>query len=120
MAKLIYIGPKLSTGEPERSLIFDGIPAGDVKEDELTSEQVELALRSGLYAREGHVRETKDKLAGKAPAAKKTPAPKKAADPTPPRTPRIVTPKPPAAIAPAEPTVEPSDDVTPAAGEQGD
>jgi hypothetical protein len=50
MAKLHYIGPRLSTGEPERSLILDGIPAGDLDSDDLSPEQVKTALDSGLYA----------------------------------------------------------------------
>lgn len=48
---LVYIGPRLSTGEPERSLIYDGIPAGDIDETTLTEAQIEFALASGLYER---------------------------------------------------------------------
>jgi hypothetical protein len=50
MAKLHYIGPKLSTGEPERSLILHGIPIGDLDSDNLAPEHVKAALDSGLYA----------------------------------------------------------------------
>jgi hypothetical protein len=39
MAKLHYIGPRLSTGEPERSLIFDGIPRAISTTDDLTKAQ---------------------------------------------------------------------------------
>lgn len=62
MATLKYIGPRLSTGEPERSLNYDGIPQDDVEEETLTKEQIKKALDSGLYAREGEVRETKARL----------------------------------------------------------
>jgi hypothetical protein len=48
--KLTYVGPKLSTGEPERSLIFDGIPAGDLDDRNLTKAQLKTVLGSGLYA----------------------------------------------------------------------
>ena len=51
MALLKYTGPRLSTGEPERSLNYDGIPAGDVEESDLTKEQVKKALASGIYER---------------------------------------------------------------------
>jgi hypothetical protein len=50
MAKLHYTGPRLSTGEPERSLILDGIPIGDLDSDELTPEQIQKVLDSELYA----------------------------------------------------------------------
>ena len=49
MPILKYTGPRLSTGEPERNLTLDGIPAGDVDTDTLTDEQVEIVKRSGLY-----------------------------------------------------------------------
>lgn len=49
MAILKYIGPRLSTGEPERSLNYDGIPAGDVDTDTLTKEQIKIVEKSGLY-----------------------------------------------------------------------
>lgn len=49
MAILKYTGPRLSTGEPERSLIYSGIPAGDVDTDTLTDEQIKIVEKSGLY-----------------------------------------------------------------------
>lgn len=49
---LRYIGPRLSTGEIERSLIYSGIPAIDEIDDAtLTPDQVKHALASGLYER---------------------------------------------------------------------
>ena len=53
MALLKYTGPRLSTGEPARSLNYDGIPAGDVEEDDLTKEQIKIALASVFYERAG-------------------------------------------------------------------
>lgn len=49
MPLLIYTGPRLSTGEPERNLNYDGIPEGDLDPDALTPEQLEIVKRSGLY-----------------------------------------------------------------------
>ena len=49
MPLLKYTGPRLSTGEPERSLIFSGIPEGDLDTDTLTEEQMDVVKRSGLY-----------------------------------------------------------------------
>jgi hypothetical protein len=49
MAILKYTGPRLSTGEPERNLNLDGIPAGDVDTDTLTDEQLVIVKASGLY-----------------------------------------------------------------------
>lgn len=46
---LKYIGPTLSTGEPARSLNYDGLPAGDLDDTTLTDDQIKLALKSGLY-----------------------------------------------------------------------
>lgn len=51
MAILKYTGPRLSTGEPERNLNLDGIPAGDVDTDTLTDEQIKIVEKSGLYER---------------------------------------------------------------------
>lgn len=48
---LRYIGPTLSTGEPAQSLNYDGLPAGDLDEAELTEAQIARALASGLYER---------------------------------------------------------------------
>jgi hypothetical protein len=82
--KLKYVGPTLSTGEPERSLIFEGIPAGDVDDGDLTPEQVKTALKSGLYewATPPEKRAAaKKKAAAKSDAPKKAPARKKPATP---------------------------------------
>lgn len=49
MAILKYTGSRLSTGEPERNLNLDGIPAGDVDTDTLTDEQLAIVKASGLY-----------------------------------------------------------------------
>ena len=47
---LRYVGPRLSTGEIERSLVYSGIPALDeIDETTLTDEQRERAIASGLY-----------------------------------------------------------------------
>ena len=47
---LRYVGPRLSTGEIERSLVYSGIPALDeIDETTLTDEQREHAIASGLY-----------------------------------------------------------------------
>lgn len=53
MATLTFTPELDSLGNPERHLGLYGIPARDVEEDELTQEQVELALGSGLYERKG-------------------------------------------------------------------
>lgn len=57
---LRYIGPTLSTGEPAQSLNYDGLPAGDLDEAELTDEQVKRALASGLYEREAPPKKSKE------------------------------------------------------------
>ena len=49
MAILKYTGPRLSTGEPERNLNLDGIPAGDLDTDTMTDEQLAIVKASGLY-----------------------------------------------------------------------
>ena len=47
---LEYVGPRLSTGEIERTLVFDGIPGVEMlDESTLTTAQIEKAISSGLY-----------------------------------------------------------------------
>lgn len=58
MAILKYTGPRLSTGEPERNLNIDGIPAGDVDTDTLTDEQLAIVKASGLYDQKAKAKET--------------------------------------------------------------
>jgi len=58
MAILKYTGPRLSTGEPERNLNLDGIPAGDVDTDTLTKEQIKIVEHSGLYDQKAKAKET--------------------------------------------------------------
>lgn len=52
MARWIYVGPKLSTGEPERNLSLSGISAanddGDIDDEGLNDEQM-AALRASEF-----------------------------------------------------------------------
>ena len=47
--KLTWIGARLPDGRPERHLAYDGIPARDIDDGELTPDQEEQAVASGLY-----------------------------------------------------------------------
>ena len=71
MPKLKYVGPRLSTGEPERYLAEQGIPAGDVRSEDLTKDQVAIALKSGLYE---WATPPKERAAAKRNAKKQVPA----------------------------------------------
>ena len=61
MPLLKYTGPRLSTGEPERNLNYDGIPEGDLDTDTLTEEQMDVVKRSGLYDQPNPGKKTESK-----------------------------------------------------------
>ena len=85
MARWIYVGPKLSTGEPERSLALSGISAanadGDIDDEGLNDEQMEALRRSEFWRSEAHLQaaETRKQNAAAKEKAAKKPATKKAA-----------------------------------------
>lgn len=62
MAIWTYCGPRMSTGEMERSLIYSGIPALDEIDDAtLTKEQIAVLTKSGIYEESKKVQKSPDK-----------------------------------------------------------
>lgn len=88
MATWTYVGPKLSTGEPERNLSLAGISSdanGDVDDEGLDKEQIAVLRASEFYKHEGAVQaaKTRAKNATKRTAAKPKPAPVIVSEPEP-------------------------------------